>query len=96
MARTYLENECAFYEGRTPAEFTAENLDKIKEMLKMKGVTNPDAVVPADECFTCSICGEYIENEWSHNAQPVNDGRCCIKCNYKVVLPARLKEMGVK
>lgn len=91
MARTWLENECAFFGGNTPADFNAEDLKKIIENLKMKGITDPNAVVPADECFTCSICGETIENEYSHNAQPVNDGRCCIICNYKVVLPARIK-----
>ena len=59
----------------------------------MRGITEPNAVVPADECFTCSICGKHIENEFSHNAQPVNDGRCCIICNYKTVLPTRIKDL---
>ena len=39
---------------------------------------------------TCSICGEEYEG-FGNNAQPVNDGRCCDKCNFTVVIPARLK-----
>ena len=27
------------------------------------------------------------------NAQPVNDGRCCLKCNDTFVIPARLADM---
>ena len=37
----------------------------------------------------CSICSTEIEDIQSHNAQPVNDGRCCEDCNFKVVLPKR-------
>ena len=50
----------------------------------------------------CSICPEPIQEHktpegrvyWSdgHNAQPVNDGRCCDDCNEKVVIPARLAD----
>ena len=45
----------------------------------------------------CSICKKDILPDpigWAggHNAEPVNDGRCCGKCNDKVVLPARLQE----
>tara|TARA_R100000081_G_C4636973_1_gene75930 strand:- start:210 stop:407 length:198 start_codon:yes stop_codon:yes gene_type:complete len=48
----------------------------------------------------CSICSSYIEPlkdengevVWEHgnNAQPINDGRCCDKCNWEVVIPARI------
>jgi hypothetical protein len=37
----------------------------------------------------CSICGEYIMG-FGHNAQPVNDGRCCDVCNDIYVIPTRL------
>tara|TARA_Y100000310_G_scaffold333247_1_gene410406 strand:+ start:2477 stop:2650 length:174 start_codon:yes stop_codon:yes gene_type:complete len=45
----------------------------------------------------CSICKKDILPDpmgWAggHNAEPVNKGRCCGKCNDKVVLPARLQE----
>ena len=50
----------------------------------------------------CSICSGYIEPlkdedgivVWEHgnNAQPVNDGRCCDKCNWETVIPARIYE----
>ena len=44
----------------------------------------------------CSICGNAIEIqisgwEYGHNAQPVNDGRCCTLCNDLVVIPTRLR-----
>lgn len=42
----------------------------------------------------CSICQKEIENNngWDkgHNAEPVNNGRCCDVCNATVVIPARL------
>jgi len=40
----------------------------------------------------CSICSKNFKSI-GHNAQPVNDGRCCTKCNYAVVLPERLKRL---
>ena len=45
----------------------------------------------------CSICKEKINsdnNGWSegHNAEPINDGRCCGVCNEIVVTSARLTE----
>ena len=94
MARTYLENECASMGGYTPDQIDPVELERLKEHMRTVRGIDPDAYPSVDECFTCSICGEKIENEWSHNAEPVNSGRCCIMCNYKVVLPARLKNMG--
>ena len=41
---------------------------------------------------TCSICGK-IYHEFGNNAQPINDGRCCNKCNADEVIPARLRLM---
>ena len=42
----------------------------------------------------CSICNDEIPDimgwDKGHNAQPVNDGRCCDTCNYFVVIPARI------
>jgi hypothetical protein len=43
----------------------------------------------------CSICDLPIPVEhgtWTrgHNAQPVNNGRCCGDCNAQVVLPMRI------
>jgi len=36
----------------------------------------------------CSICGSKFSGH-GHNAQPVNDGRCCSYCNSKIVIPTR-------
>lgn len=40
----------------------------------------------------CSICGNDYYN-YGNNAKPVNDGRCCNKCNLEKVIPARLQKM---
>ena len=40
----------------------------------------------------CSICKNKIYTEHGHNAQPINNGRCCEMCNQKIVIPARIKE----
>ncbi len=45
----------------------------------------------------CSICEGSIEphGTWldGHNAQPINNGRCCDTCNSTVVIPTRLLRM---
>jgi hypothetical protein len=45
----------------------------------------------------CSICQLDIDVQphWDqgHNAEPVNAGRCCTRCNDTVVIPARLAIM---
>ena len=41
----------------------------------------------------CSICKNEIYTEHGHNAEPINDGRCCDMCNQTVVIPFRIKEM---
>ena len=45
----------------------------------------------------CSICKDKINGKYGHNAQPINNGRCCDNCNNLVII-ARLsyQEMGVK
>ena len=54
----------------------------------------------------CSICEEKIDEQvikntkqvyWTegHNAEPVNSGRCCSRCNAKVVIPKRMENMGL-
>lgn len=55
--------------------------------------------MPDDKLY-CSICQRPIEVEpvtgWAegHNAQPVNNGRCCSVCNDTVVLPARIQRLS--
>jgi hypothetical protein len=48
----------------------------------------------------CSICGGKFSSleltYWGgkfpgHNAEPINDGRCCGHCNETVVIPARYR-----
>lgn len=38
----------------------------------------------------CSICGKKYKG-YGNNAQPINDGECCDKCNLTVVVPKRLE-----
>ena len=52
----------------------------------------------------CSLCDGEIEPHltpegvvfWTkgHNAEQLNDGRCCDKCNAYKVMPARIAEMS--
>jgi len=48
----------------------------------------------------CSICGKQIKAvgawKYGNNAEPVNSGRCCDKCNMTVVIPARMRNLGFK
>jgi len=39
----------------------------------------------------CSICNEDFEGH-GHNAEPINDGRCCDFCNMAVVIPTRIND----
>ena len=46
----------------------------------------------------CSICFNTIgvdSTGWDggHNAQPVNNGRCCESCNNNLVIKARLMQI---
>lgn len=43
----------------------------------------------------CSICFHPTHIGVSHNAQPLNDGRCCGDCNTIYVIPARMIDMGI-
>lgn len=38
----------------------------------------------------CSICGKNYKG-YGNNAQPINNGECCDKCNLNVVVPTRLE-----
>jgi len=49
----------------------------------------------------CCICGNPVEEKihegkvyWNQgeNALPVKDGQCCLKCNWEIVVPARLNK----
>jgi len=55
----------------------------------------------------CSICLREIDKQidpttgevfWDkgHNAEPINNGRCCSDCNATRVIPARLAAMNAR
>lgn len=45
------------------------------------------------ELIACSLCLNTIRKSDSHNAQPINDERCCDDCNYSKVISERIKLM---
>src|SRR5215831_609864 len=61
-----------------------EQLELVKDIGEQAGLGQP-----------CSICGGPIAilGSWKlgNNAQPINNGRCCDKCDKEVVIPARMK-----
>ena len=46
-----------------------------------------------EELIACSLCLNTIRKSESHNAEPLNDGRCCDDCNYSKVISERIKFM---
>ena len=39
----------------------------------------------------CCFCNQVLYNvHETNNAMPVQDGRCCHRCNAEIVIPARL------
>jgi hypothetical protein len=50
-----------------------------------------------DNTPNCSICNRPIDarGSWKlgHNAQPINDGRCCTECNDMIVVPVRIQRI---
>ena len=74
-------------------EYTEEDINK--ELMEEKDITQK--MIDKYSKPKCSICNEYILSDldgWDggHNASPINDGRCCGKCNKIKVIPARLDE----
>ena len=41
----------------------------------------------------CSICKYNDIGKYGHNAQPINNGRCCDDCNTLVIIE-RIKDMS--
>tara|TARA_R100000152_G_C6782171_1_gene218763 strand:- start:6469 stop:6684 length:216 start_codon:yes stop_codon:yes gene_type:complete len=65
-------------------------------------VTGKVVTFKKHEVKKCSICDDYIdvmmvgkERGWDdgHNAEPINEGRCCNQCNEDVVIPTRLAQV---
>jgi hypothetical protein len=43
--------------------------------------------------FSPEICHNSYTAMYGNNAQPVNDGKCCDRCNTHVVIPARINQI---
>lgn len=48
--------------------------------------------MPSLQEYICAICQKLFQG-YGNNAEPVNKGLCCDKCNLKVVIPARLAQI---
>lgn len=69
-----------------------EHLEKIlKEYTQMTNELDEIIFNKNRKQQICSICGKSYEG-YGNNAQPVNNGRCCDKCNATVVIPRRIQE----
>ena len=75
-------------------------------MKKNKKVNSGDAGKEL-QVQNCSICCHPIDPHYhpitgevfwieGHNAQPVNDGRCCSICNDTIVLPERNNRLSTE
>lgn len=74
---------------------TSEFIEHIKNNF-LDPNEDPNELIEMEyEVFTCSICGRRIDDSYSNNAQPINNGRCCDRCNAKYVIPARINRMRV-
>ena len=70
---------------------------KIQELAKEIGIEEWNVI--KEPQTKCCICGQTINVKDSHNPWPVgpesypgtSENRCCLDCNMKVVIPARLK-----
>lgn len=97
MAKTYWENYIWSCYGDVAD--SGISFEKFSELIKDQadrhferfGIKDPHQIQPSDESFDCCLCGRHFDGEYSHNANPVKDGRCCIECNAKKVMPVRWK-----
>ncbi len=75
---------------------------KIIKNEKIYGLVIDETRAWSDEelsLFECCICGTPITDEEGHNPYPVRptswygerENRCCGNCNYRIVIPARLR-----
>lgn len=62
---------------------------------KVKGGSTPLLSTMIYKEKICSVCGKEMD-DYGHNAEPVNKGRCCRYCNFSIVLPARLDYLNKK
>ena len=41
----------------------------------------------------CCFCSKLLDEVYSNNALPVQNGRCCGDCNWSIVIPKRLESL---
>lgn len=75
--------------------YKENNIETGVEMMKKLKSDLSSLNESLDDDKKCVICGKPITG-YGNNAQPVKDGKCCDKCNQEVVIPARIKKMGLK
>jgi hypothetical protein len=55
-----------------------------------------DVEIMNEDFYTCVLCGEKSIG-WGNNPEPLasyDDGRCCERCNWEKVIPARIDRYG--
>jgi hypothetical protein len=72
--------------GRTPQEYRDDNKEIIAVKNKVYAEENKEHIKEYKKEF----------DELGNNAQPITEGVCCNNCNLSKVIPARLKQVGVK
>ena len=86
---SFLDN-CRSRLGNSVFSKKADNVTSLEQRAK-----------PMKQTPNCCICGNLVEVKmhegkvyWNQgeNALPVKDGRCCLKCNWEIVVPARLNK----
>jgi hypothetical protein len=78
-------------------KFTTSDFQGIEEAttnryyLLLKPYLNEKGIKIEEKKICCICKKKYIG--WGNNAQPVKKGLCCDECNFKVIVPARIKEI---
>lgn len=72
------------------AKGKGERAKQAKEMIGLNKETDK-LFMPENEVHICSICDKAY-NGYGNNARPISKGRCCDKCNSKVIM-ARISQL---
>lgn len=98
LAKDLFAEQCEFVSGEKPMFFEVGNYEEDNavrvEVLsedELAGFGFNESLKEAKEEHECCICHKKFKG-FGNNAEPVCDGICCDDCNWRVVIPARVKE----
>lgn len=84
------------YKGYVKLNYGKQSYNQISSIIR--ALLNESKVLKEDlddDKHICVICGKEYEG-YGNNAEPVADGKCCDECNWTVVIPERIKQIGLK